>query len=52
MVIIFDIEGRLLYLRKNTGHHQVDVSFLKPGTYILALDTNHGMLKQKLVIIN
>ncbi len=49
---IFDIEGRLLYLRRNTGHHQVDVSFLKPGTYILALDTNHGMLKQKLVIIN
>ena len=52
MLIIFDIEGRLLYLRRNTGHHQVDVSFLKPGTYILALDTNHGMLKQKLVIIN
>jgi len=45
---IYDLSGRLVLENENV-EHQISVSELQQGTYILEIKTSHGLLKKKLV---
>jgi len=46
---VFDLQGRLVIEASEVQGHQIDVSALPQGIYILKLETKKGLITKKLV---
>ena len=48
---ILDLTGQARFTKPVAGHEQIDVSFLRPGSYLLQLRTQTQWLTEKLVLV-
>ena len=48
-VNLFDYSGRLMLQHEYMDNEPIDISFLKPGMYIVRLSTDEGTVQQKII---
>lgn len=46
---VFDITGRFIHNSSLSGGREMNISFLKPGTYLLRIVTDKGIFREKLI---
>lgn len=51
-IAIVDINGRVLFKRKDTGQNQIDISHLPDGMYFIVVKTNREWIRKKFIKIN